>query len=302
LANEIFISYRRADAGWAGRIYDHLADEFKPGELFMDVESIVAGHNFDNTIKMRAENAKVMLAIIADNWAMDANIRRLDTSDDYVRKELEIGLHKRRGGVIPVIIEPLQHLVGVAERLPESLRGLALLQALRITHKGFKTDAQELVNAIKHKLDELAGGARRHWDRTLFLDAAREARGEHLVKRFIKVIDWAREKYALQWGNGAKYGTAQIMPRGGSSTAFSIDHTGTFFVFMRGLERMGAFKSLDDRQKFVNLLNNVQGIAISKERTTNDYIGFQIRHVDLEDMDQLLAIFDAEMAKLTSSG
>jgi hypothetical protein len=178
--------------------------------------------------------------------------------------------------------------------LPDTLQGLSALQALDVTHKGFRADVQRLV------FDEIAGGTKRDWDRTAFLDAARQARGDALAKRFTKVLDWARDKYNLSWGNGAKYGTAQIFPKGGR-TAFSIDHTGTLFIFMLGLEKMGAFKSHDERQEFVDQLNNIHGISITRDRTGNDFIGFQINNVDLDDMDQLLELFDRELAKLGSS-
>lgn len=57
MANEIFISYRRADAGWAGRIYDFLVNEFKSEAVFMDVRSIRAGDSFDAVIGKQAEHS-----------------------------------------------------------------------------------------------------------------------------------------------------------------------------------------------------------------------------------------------------
>lgn len=297
MANEIFISYRRSDAGWAGRIYDRLEKEFQSEGVFMDVESIPAGHVFDTVIKKQAENSRVMLAIVGEHWITEDGSRRLSSNDDYVRRELEIGLRKK-GRIIPILIEHAPFLG--ADQLPETLRELASLQALRITHKGFRSDADQIIEVTKNRLEEMSSGGKRAWDRTLFLETARATRGAPLEQRLAEVLEWVKAKHSLRWGSGAKYGTAQIIPKGSASTAVSIDTTGMVYVYMNDLQTMGAFQSANDREAFVNRLNAIQGIAISREKAAQAYIGFQVRNVDREDIAPLLSIIGAELDKVAS--
>src|SRR5262245_10154688 len=146
LAKEIFISYRRSDAAWAGRIYDRLEREFESEGVFMDVESIQAGHVFDTVIGRQAVGSKVMLAIIGSNWLSEEGRQRLGATDDYVRRELIIGL-RREGRVIPILIDGTPYLT--PDDLPDALQRLASLQAVQITHKGFRADIEEVTRIIR---------------------------------------------------------------------------------------------------------------------------------------------------------
>jgi hypothetical protein len=254
MTNEIFISYRRSDAGWAGRLYDRLEKEFESEGVFIDVVGIDAGRDFDTTIKEQAESSKVMLTIIGNNWISDDGIERLRSPEDYVRREIEIGLC-RKDRVIPILIEETPYLTAV--NLPESLRDLAAIQALKITHQGFRSDAEKLIDVTKVRLEQMTSGGRRTWDRTLFLGAAR-TRGASLEKRLQGVLDWVETKrYMLRWGNGAKYGTANIAPKDSALTVLSVDTTGLVFIFMNNLQKMGVFSSAYDRHAFIDQLNNI---------------------------------------------
>jgi hypothetical protein len=291
LGNEIFVSYRRLDAGWAGRIYDHLEKEFQSEGVFMDVTS----NEFPVVIGKEAENSKVMLAIIGESWCREDEIRRLHSVDDYVRRELEIGLRKKKR-VIPIAIEDVAYLS--ADQLPETLRDLASLQAMRLTHKGFKSDIDRVIEVTKNRLEEVSTGKKKTWDRTLFLESARKTRGAGLQQRLTDVLDWVtRSKHSLKWGSGAKYGTAQIIPNGWTSTALSIDTTGMVYVYMNEFRRMGLFVSGANREAFIGRLNDIQGIAIPIEKATQAFIAFQIRNVDQEDISSLLNIIETALGK-----
>ena len=44
----IFICYRREDTGgYSGRLYDHLIRHFGKGQIFMDIDAIPVGQDFD---------------------------------------------------------------------------------------------------------------------------------------------------------------------------------------------------------------------------------------------------------------
>jgi hypothetical protein len=49
-AERIFMSYRRDDAGHAGRLYDSLSRELERTQIFMDVNAIEPGVNFQRRI------------------------------------------------------------------------------------------------------------------------------------------------------------------------------------------------------------------------------------------------------------
>jgi hypothetical protein len=250
LANEIFISYRRSDEpGYAGRLFDRLEQEFSSAGVFMDVEGIPPGHPFDEVIRRRVQDSGVVLAIIGSRWLeLDGTGKsRLESSDDFVRQELEVGL-EQENRVIPVLIgeaNPPRE-----EQLPGSLKKLARCQAVHLTHRQFGRDADSLIDAIKDRLAETAAKGKQFWDRTSFLAKARATRGASLEARLTAIIEWAAVKWVLRWGKGATYGTAMISPRGHDATVLSIDTSGMAYVYMENLQRLGVFASLSDRQEF----------------------------------------------------
>jgi hypothetical protein len=112
------------------------------------------------------------------------------------------------------------------------------------------------------------------------------------------VLDWVeRRRHTLRWGNGAKYGTANIAPNGSALTVLSVDTTGLIFVFMNNLQQMGAFGPTNDREAFIGRLNNIQGIGIRKDKAAQAFVGFQIRNVDQTDIPSFFDIIDVAMAR-----
>ena len=98
-AARIFISYRRADAGWPARwLADRLAGQFGAGVVFQDVDSIRPGDDFAAEIEAAVGACSVLLAVIGPQWLAaegDAG-RRLDDPQDWVRLEIEAAI--KRGG------------------------------------------------------------------------------------------------------------------------------------------------------------------------------------------------------------
>jgi CHASE2 domain-containing sensor protein len=142
---KVFISYRRADdAGIAGRLADWLRRKF---DVFLDVGKIEAGEVFPEVLAREVEATYVLLAVIGRTWATIRNEkgRRLDQTDDFVRREIARALELRKL-VIPV-------LVGGAswppdQDLPAELQGLLHLQALRINDEDFEAGIDQLIKAI----------------------------------------------------------------------------------------------------------------------------------------------------------
>jgi TIR domain len=93
---DIFVSYCRADsAGTAGRLSDRLSRHFGPGQVFRDIDSIEAGEDFEQTIRLALRTASAVLIVIDPRW-LDASpedaTRRIDDPLDYVRREIELAL------------------------------------------------------------------------------------------------------------------------------------------------------------------------------------------------------------------
>src|SRR5688500_6019930 len=104
----IFISYRREETAYpAGWLFDRLADEFGPGQIFKDADSIELGDDFVEVISTAVGSCDVLLALIGDEWVpiTDAHgQRRLDDPDDFVRLEIEAAL-ARKVRVIPILVD-----------------------------------------------------------------------------------------------------------------------------------------------------------------------------------------------------
>ncbi len=102
----VFISYRRADTrADAGRLYDRLVDRFGEDHVFMDIDDIAPGQDFQAVLRNTLDNCQVLLVLIGPGWLNasdeDGNLR-LAGSDDFVRQEVSTAL-ARRIPVIPVL-------------------------------------------------------------------------------------------------------------------------------------------------------------------------------------------------------
>jgi hypothetical protein len=98
MAAKIFINYRRDDSiAVAGRLHDRLAETFGRDNLFMDVDNIPVGIDFEEYLNNQVAQCDVMLSVIGPNWLNakdETNQRRLDKPDDF-------GRNRNRGGACP---------------------------------------------------------------------------------------------------------------------------------------------------------------------------------------------------------
>src|SRR5215467_3636479 len=80
MAGKIFISYRREDdPAAAARVRDALASKFGKANLFMDVDSLIAGQRFDDELRKALAVCDVLIAITADTVDADfvANVLQI---------------------------------------------------------------------------------------------------------------------------------------------------------------------------------------------------------------------------------
>jgi len=139
---------------------DRLRAQFGPKQIFMDLDSIELGENFVEVIETTVSGCDVLLAVIGNNWFNtkdEAGARRLDNPVDWVRTEIGTAL-KRKIRVIPILVGSA--LMPRSTNLPEDLKPLANLNALRLTSDSFEGDLQRLAGAIRQVLEKVAAEQR----------------------------------------------------------------------------------------------------------------------------------------------
>ena len=160
----IFVSYRRDDtSGYAGRIYEELADRFGPSRVFRDIETIDIGSDFTEAIDAGLESCRVLLVIIGKEWLMSADASghtRLDDPTDVLRLEVAHAL-ERDIVVVPVLVEGAT--MPSATSLPEPLQALTRRNALEISDTRWDHD----IARLEAVLEKVVGHGRRLTTRRL---------------------------------------------------------------------------------------------------------------------------------------
>ena len=148
---KIFISYRREDTeGHTGRIYDHLEAKFGSDTVFMDVDSIPFGVDFRKHLSDAVNDCDILLVVIGDRW-LDARAedgsRRLDSSQDFVRIEIEAAL-ARDIPVVPVLVG--RATMPSESALPTSLKDLAYRNAAEVrAGRNFRSQMERLIRGLE---------------------------------------------------------------------------------------------------------------------------------------------------------
>ena len=153
---QIFISYRRTDAGgYAGRLVDALSGFYGDRAMFLDHTGIRGGDEFADELDEALGEAEVVLVVIGPDW-LDAEKngkRRLDDPDDWVRREVATSLDRRGVRVIPVLVGGAE--LPAADDLPDPLKPLVARQVHTLRPDRFDDDVTHLRKSI--------GGWHRRW-------------------------------------------------------------------------------------------------------------------------------------------
>lgn len=151
---KIFINYRRKDsAPYAGRLYDRLVNHFGRDHVFIDIDQIELGKEFDKVIREKLAAVQAAVVLIGTHWLDIDNAnqqRRLDDPGDWVRLEID-ELLKRDIHVIPVLVGGAA--MPQSTQLPECLASLTRRNALEISDHRFHTDADKLIKALEKIMD-----------------------------------------------------------------------------------------------------------------------------------------------------
>lgn len=151
VAAKVFISYRRKDSRYqANRIYTAFCKAIPSDHVFMDVDSISPGANFQKILKDWVVQCEVLLALIGPGWidASDPKTkrRRLDDPSDFVCIEIGEAL-ARDIRVIPVLLDDAQ--MPDKDQLPDDLKGLVDRQAEFVEFRTFDTDVERLIRNLR---------------------------------------------------------------------------------------------------------------------------------------------------------
>ena len=147
----IFISYRHEDtSGETGRLAADLMERFGRSRVFVDVNSIDAGANFERRIEGALDAAQVTFVMIGDRWLtakLPDGARRIDDPADYVRQEIVAALGRDGMQVVPVLVEGAR--MPSAAELPDELAELSKLQARELSIKRWGYDLGQLCAVAK---------------------------------------------------------------------------------------------------------------------------------------------------------
>ena len=150
MTSGIFISYRRLDSkSYARSICQQLENSFGKRRVFIDVDSIRPGENFQSVLNDDLEKCKIMVVVMGPRWL---ELLRFsgpidsETSPDYVRLEVAAGL-ARNLPIFPVLVDGAT--MPDAKDLPEDLKSLAFRQAFSIRHESFSRDVRGLEQELR---------------------------------------------------------------------------------------------------------------------------------------------------------
>lgn len=147
----IFISYRRSDSAChSGRLYDRLRQHFDEDKVFIDLEGIAPAVHFPAKLQNALSGSKVLLVVIGTSWLVaDDNRRRLDDPDDWVRREIELGLELKSVYVVPVLVGGA--VMPGENDLPNSLKSLVKYQKYTLSDEHFGSEVDKLVESLRNE-------------------------------------------------------------------------------------------------------------------------------------------------------
>ena len=151
MPGKIFINYRRDDsAPHALNIAQYMEKAFGTGNVFIDVDHIKLGENFETVLEGKLKECAVLLAIMGPNWANARDAqgnKRLDDANDWVRMEI-VRAVKRGIKVIPVLVGGATTPPSVTS-VPDDLAPVLKHQAAVITTNGFRYEMAGLATDVR---------------------------------------------------------------------------------------------------------------------------------------------------------
>jgi hypothetical protein len=145
---KIFLSYRRSDTRHlAGRLAERLVSIPRIKKVFIDVEGIETGSNFEQTIYEKLNESDLCLILVGDDWTgvNDSNQSRIHHDDDFVRREVATALETGKR-IIPVLVDGAG--MPPANELPADVQALTTIDAVFLRHTSFNQDLYLIIDAV----------------------------------------------------------------------------------------------------------------------------------------------------------
>jgi hypothetical protein len=144
---KVFVSYRRSDTrDFAGRFADRLKRYPQVSDVFMDIDAIAPGADFERGIADAVSRCDVFFAVIGPQWlGSDPQASRILDEKDFVRRELQMALATGRK-VVPVLVNDAE--MPSVEALPSEIQSLPRINAFTIGHVSFDRDVAALLSSL----------------------------------------------------------------------------------------------------------------------------------------------------------
>ncbi|MDP2004259.1 MAG: toll/interleukin-1 receptor domain-containing protein [Rubrivivax sp.] len=146
---KVFLSYRRADSQVsAGRMAQFLDTIPAVDAVFLDVDGIEPGENFETRIHDTLAQVSHVFLLIGPQWAGPAapeGATRLFNDDDMVRRETRLALASQ-ARVVPILLDDTR--MPSPKDLPPDLKGLSSLNAFVLRTAHFDEDMDDLLDVL----------------------------------------------------------------------------------------------------------------------------------------------------------
>jgi tetratricopeptide (TPR) repeat protein len=150
----IFVSYRRADGSAVAPVLKRAIEAQEPtARVFVDTENLEPVKKFTDQLSDAIQHAELVIVLIGPYWHTDEGRRRINDPEDIVRREITAAL-RGRVAVVPVLLDTDR--MPPAESLPDDIRELTTIHALRVRSTGMQSDLEQVVATVRRLLGDRA--------------------------------------------------------------------------------------------------------------------------------------------------
>ncbi len=150
-AIKLFLSYRRDDNPYAaGRLYDHLINDFGEDAVYFDVTASYGGIDFRKLIDYKIAECEAVIVVIGEKWLSikdEEGNRRIDQADDFVHIEVRSALD-RGIPITPIFVD--NGKIPKPSDLPEILKDLSYRNGFPASASEFRIQVKGIINAIRN--------------------------------------------------------------------------------------------------------------------------------------------------------
>jgi hypothetical protein len=146
---KVFLSYRRADSlVSAGRMAQFLDAIPAVDAVFLDVDGIAPGENFETKIHDTLAQVSHVFLLIGTQWAgppVASGRTRLFDDDDMVRRETRLALASQ-AKVVPILLDEAR--MPLPAQLPADIKALSSINAFALRTAHFDEDMDDLLDNL----------------------------------------------------------------------------------------------------------------------------------------------------------